>query len=723
MFTCIYVLVSICVAGAFEIDDLNVGTVLFTSSDVKKTHWTSTEMSLLRARRHFQAMIPPPSNVNINDKFATSFLTFVKESYASLKKASKDASTEKIMNAALSDTLGGFMKVWVLPVIKFAYYGGTVSQAQATEIFQLYEDIKLCLNTNGSSWKLPNPNLLSYMSISIAPVHVPSAKRAHNPCDNIAFFEETANGLAVPVPKVIWSQHAEYIFIPLKNISIIPLRDPFTNSLLKYYDSAKNCIKTRKRAKEEQLEDESSFENRFQTWLEKEVVPHLNDDCLYPALGSVLTLVNKSISLIDAMVDAMALDTNKMNYSQKWLADLHILVSSKKMLLVAVILILELICCVPVIFCFCYNRYKKPKKPRRHNKDSMYVEYETYKGLTGAVTDHCGTQYSTSVKSVSIQNSNTKEEYPKLPENYAQALKDEFGTIGETSKVLLRNDSSNKNGCARPSNSFKILTKENKVNEKDHKKTKHQGAGTTSNFTNQTRAQYFASRNISCSNSRNTYYRSSNVLLSEVSNLASETSLSTVQSLEPNKTVTLFKNTDNYRKIETVTSNKSIQERAKCTSAARDVIQELMSKVSKCENENISQEILVASTLLDVDTHASSNAISPDNMTLIKTLSPPKSSKSRTICKSLNKKVKEYPKKLVEIKIDGHRDIAFDIGNGETVEYTYKTRQSKIPKRVNDSSKNQSLLPRRKALDVYGIDNAIDKKSSRSEERKLNSTF
>lgn len=339
--------------AAIQSDDLNVGTVLFSPSDINK-RWSATEIALLRARRHFQAMIPPPNPINTNEDFINSILGYFKDSYSLVKSEAKDPETDSIMNAALSDAIGGYLKAWVLPITKFAYYGGTVSEEEASKLFQLYDEIKLSLDTDGKAWRSPNINLLKSVAINVAPLRSTPTRGVEKPCDSFAYFENTPIGLSIPVPNVSWNESAESMFVPLKNHSLIPLHSPNNDSLIKYYDEATKCIEA------SNLENQSQFETRFQMWLNKEVLPHLNDEKFYPALGSVLTLVNRTRSLIDTVIDLYA---EKLPVVKKTtIAGIPVNLSSKKMMVIFVVIILELAWCIPTLCYFLCVRMKRNKQ-------------------------------------------------------------------------------------------------------------------------------------------------------------------------------------------------------------------------------------------------------------------------------------------------------------------------------------------------------------------------
>lgn len=349
--------IMICESQAYyeKITSPNVGTVLFSTNDVNKKQWSKTDIGLLRARKYFQSLLPPPVFINtFSEDYVKILLGFFRDAYAAIKKESQDPETDTIMTTALSDAIGGYLKVWVLPVAKLDYYGGTVSQNNVIKLFQFYNEIKRYLDTDGAGWRKPDENVLNSMTINVAPLKLVSNTRSmSDPCDHLAYFEKTPNGLTIPIPNVHWNEKVSTLFVPLKNVSLIPMNAPDTaNNLIKYYDSARGCIQA------SNPKEQEKFDERFQAWLAKEVVPHLKDEHLYLALGSVLSLVNRTRELCNNVVDLYGNKFNTVPKNQT--SHIPLDLSSKKMWIISIILLIEVAWCIPaLIYILCSKKVHK----------------------------------------------------------------------------------------------------------------------------------------------------------------------------------------------------------------------------------------------------------------------------------------------------------------------------------------------------------------------------
>nr|XP_034833618.1 uncharacterized protein LOC117990263 [Maniola hyperantus] len=330
----------------------NVGTVLFAPSDLNKRNWSKASIALLQARKYFQDVISSSQLTgSINEEYITNLLNYFENSYKIVKRETKYLSIRNVMDVALSDALGGYLKIWVLPITKYAYYGGTVSLDSSLKIFKAYEDIKRSLKTDGRGWRSPNKNLLNSVAINIISLPSSSTRNIDKPCQQLAYYENTDAGIKIPMPYINWDTDPPTMFLPLVNQSIVSLSSPSSSSsLLKYYTVADKCIQS-------EFPQVDDFYKRFQNWLSYEVAPHLNDDKLYAAFGSILSLMNSTKRFCSEQID---------NLKEHLLRD-PMTPTSKRFLIVALILILELVWCIPtIIYTMCLRKKKIEKN--KNNK-------------------------------------------------------------------------------------------------------------------------------------------------------------------------------------------------------------------------------------------------------------------------------------------------------------------------------------------------------------------
>lgn len=294
---CLCLSFSVVLSDNNDIYGTNVGTVLFKAADFNRQAWTCDALSLLVARKYFQKLIPPTDVMpTVNDDYAKSLLTYFIDAYKNLNTGSKNVDDNKILTIALSDTIGGYLKNWVLPAMRYGFYSGTVNYEEANNLFLFYEEIKMYLKTDGEGWRTPNEDI--FIQISAPSHHKQVGRTINNACTQLAFFENIDEVYRVPLPILYWDGKSATLFLPLKmNPIVIVTSRKSMHSLLGYYEVATNCI-------QEKFPNElNAFRKRFQRWLHEAITPHLSDDHLYAGFDNVINLLDDTRSLCHEVIN------------------------------------------------------------------------------------------------------------------------------------------------------------------------------------------------------------------------------------------------------------------------------------------------------------------------------------------------------------------------------------------------------------------------------------
>lgn len=331
----------------------NVGTVLFTREDLNRRMWSKRDISMLIARRHFQNLIPPPSFIDVEKDFVDKMLNYFRDTYTAIKRASPDHEVDRIMTTALSDTIGGYLKLCVLPVTKLSFYGGMTSYEHAYKVFKFYSEIKRYLCTDGSSWQTPDIKMLNALILNVPKVvrykkqmldTNESTRNNFDPCTPFSYFEKSPEGLVVPMPVVNWDDVT--MFLPVYNESTFSLQSPkHCNTLENYYNKARTCMNSKSEA------SATDFDTKFQSWLTSDILPHLKDDRLYVALGNVLGLLNKTKATCDVLLRIYNSSSPKEQQP-----DYMSFFCSKTTIIVIIIIIFEIIWCIVAIDRLCCKK-------------------------------------------------------------------------------------------------------------------------------------------------------------------------------------------------------------------------------------------------------------------------------------------------------------------------------------------------------------------------------
>jgi len=102
-----------------------------------------------------------------NDQYIAHLMDYFHICLESVRKLSV-GKTKHLMLKALADTMGGYLHVYILPITKHSYYAGNIKYRNAKMLFELFDELKIFLRTNGAGWSKPSKNLIE--SVQIPPI-------------------------------------------------------------------------------------------------------------------------------------------------------------------------------------------------------------------------------------------------------------------------------------------------------------------------------------------------------------------------------------------------------------------------------------------------------------------------------------------------------------------------------------------------------------------------
>ncbi|KAK0087929.1 hypothetical protein PV325_013705 [Microctonus aethiopoides] len=225
---------------------------------------------------------------NSDDKYIDMLMDYVDICMEMVEKLTS-GKTKFLVMKALADTIGGYLQVHIIPLTKDSYYAGKINYQKAKRIFDLYDDIKYFLRTNGVGWL--KPIILTY-HLNATPIFIPRFKRSGNAqtsCSNLILNPDNGRESSVPIPYLDDNKTPSSIALPYENETLCSL---FTEKcafiLMKYYIDGINCL-TSLSVDKNQL---NKFKRHLNDWLHSSVKPLLNDDEVwYPAFGGVLRVI------------------------------------------------------------------------------------------------------------------------------------------------------------------------------------------------------------------------------------------------------------------------------------------------------------------------------------------------------------------------------------------------------------------------------------------------
>ncbi|XP_050595962.1 uncharacterized protein LOC126924948 [Bombus affinis] len=302
----------------------NIGTVLFEKSDTAKHCWTTEEFIILNSRRMFQDLLPKVKVLNYeNDRYIALLMDYFHICLENVRKLSI-GKTKHLMLKALADTMGGYLQVYILPLTKHSYYAGNVKYRNARKLFELYEQLKVFLRSNGAGWLNPSKKI---KQTKIQAIVITSPKSSSVACDGVITYSASSianrretkrftfkqkkrhipkhkikstnprhkdesdrdnESIIIPLPFLDDDTQPNSIALPFKKNTLQSLySERSTFALVKYYIASVKCIVSKSKEKAE-LE---AFNREFYDWLQQSVQRHLDDEKWYPAFGGVLRVI------------------------------------------------------------------------------------------------------------------------------------------------------------------------------------------------------------------------------------------------------------------------------------------------------------------------------------------------------------------------------------------------------------------------------------------------
>lgn len=93
-----------------------------------------------------------------NDQYIAQLMDYFHICLESVRRLSV-GKTKHLMLKALADILGGYLRVYILPLTRHSYYAGNIKYRNAKMLFELFDELKIFLRTNGISWSKPSQDI------------------------------------------------------------------------------------------------------------------------------------------------------------------------------------------------------------------------------------------------------------------------------------------------------------------------------------------------------------------------------------------------------------------------------------------------------------------------------------------------------------------------------------------------------------------------------------
>ncbi|XP_037956453.1 uncharacterized protein LOC119686069 isoform X1 [Teleopsis dalmanni] len=267
-----------------------VGSNLFDAN--RRKCFSKEQAALLIARRDFELILPKDlPNCLFNDKMITIIMDYFLCCNNIIKGLGEE--TKPLIEKAFYDALGGYLKTFLLPIIKHSYYAGTVNLKTYISLETLFLQCKKYLNTNGNGWSCTPAKIINELkNVPIKPFEMETDADKNRDCCahlDLSPCKESDAGeqMIVTLPKldpVDKNGYLANIYLPFRNRRTFNLQAPTSGFILaKFFETVTHCYSF-------QHICQDNFNRRFKIWLVNNIQEHLSDEEFYPGLGAVLRI-------------------------------------------------------------------------------------------------------------------------------------------------------------------------------------------------------------------------------------------------------------------------------------------------------------------------------------------------------------------------------------------------------------------------------------------------
>lgn len=293
----------------------NAGTVLFGASDMGRDCWNSDSLALLSARLVIENVLPQMDEATIHvkdDAFVCDLIEYLRMVLEVVRQLA-GGKAKHVLLMALSDAIGGYMKHLILPMAKYAYYAGNIEYANVIKLYQLFDEIKGFLRTNGEGWSKPLATVGKHIHARPIDLSTPARARSSvDPCAGLIYVKRSNKhsaqgmrkrgaaqiqggpgkepetcGLDIPMPFFDSKTHPSAVAVPFKSFTLRNLESRSSAYILvKYYVAAAKCHVS----KHSDAHSVEHFNSNLFSFIMRKVMPHLCDEKFYAAFGGVLRI-------------------------------------------------------------------------------------------------------------------------------------------------------------------------------------------------------------------------------------------------------------------------------------------------------------------------------------------------------------------------------------------------------------------------------------------------
>ncbi|KAH8244970.1 hypothetical protein KR032_003297 [Drosophila birchii] len=276
-------------------EEFFLGTALFHGP--RRECFTLEDIALLRARQGLEWLVPKTyPKYMANDSMAYRLVRYWNVVNEIVHHMS-DKYTERLMKAAFYDTLGAYLRYYLVPLAQVSFYAGRVSLPTVEHLVDIKRQCHQVLRTNGNAWRMPAIiNITEQMkNLSMDPFVLSSDDS--NICDQLDLSQVSDQRqmiLLLPnLEPLDANGYLTNIYLPFRENRVYNLRASSSASELKrFLNTIAACQSYLKM-------NPTNYNHKLLDWIKEFVPHHLADEQFYPGLSGILQIQDNLVKIVE----------------------------------------------------------------------------------------------------------------------------------------------------------------------------------------------------------------------------------------------------------------------------------------------------------------------------------------------------------------------------------------------------------------------------------------
>lgn len=256
------------------------------------------DTALMSARKEFDKLVPKSYPSCLSSDSAVHMVIRYWSTFNQVVHLMSDLKTRRPLEQAFYDTLGGYLRFYLVPVAQVSFYAGRMNLNTVERLETIKRECHAVLRTNGLGWRAPvAQDLMEQLKdVKIEPVRL-GVEGANN-CDQLDLsggpsqesdmeLNSNQGQMIMPLPSLEPVDADGYLtglFLPFRQPLVYDLRSSSSAfELVRFFQTITGCHRFLGQS-------QANYNHKLLNWVEDIVQQHLGDEQFYPGLGGILQI-------------------------------------------------------------------------------------------------------------------------------------------------------------------------------------------------------------------------------------------------------------------------------------------------------------------------------------------------------------------------------------------------------------------------------------------------